>query len=122
MLSMRIGLLAFVCVVVTLWMLPAVASADEAATKRARAFVDSFTKRIRPLEIAAGRAWWEANMTGKKEAYKAKEEAQNQLDAVLADKQQFADVKAIKAAGKLRVEGRDYKMRESDVAHFLIGK
>ena len=29
---------------------------------------------------------------------------------------------AIKAAGKLRVEGRDYVMRDSDVAHFLIGK
>src|SRR5690349_20406001 len=29
---------------------------------------------------------------------------------------------AIKAAGKLRSEGRDYVMREGDVAHFLIGK
>ncbi len=29
---------------------------------------------------------------------------------------------AIKAAGKLRVEGREYVMRESDVVHFLIGK
>ncbi len=29
---------------------------------------------------------------------------------------------AIKAAGKLRVEGRDYIMRESDVAHFRVGR
>jgi len=29
---------------------------------------------------------------------------------------------AIKAAGKLRVEGRDYAMRESDVAHFLVNR
>ncbi len=29
---------------------------------------------------------------------------------------------AIKAAGKLRIEGRDYVMREGDVVHFLIGK
>lgn len=29
---------------------------------------------------------------------------------------------AIKAAGKLRVEGRDYTMQEGDVCHFLIGK
>ena len=29
---------------------------------------------------------------------------------------------AIKAAGRMRLEGRDYVMRESDVAHFLIGK
>jgi ribosome-binding ATPase len=29
---------------------------------------------------------------------------------------------AIKAAGKLRSEGREYVMRDSDVCHFLIGK
>jgi hypothetical protein len=28
---------------------------------------------------------------------------------------------AIKAAGKLRTEGRDYQMRESDIVHFLLG-
>jgi ribosome-binding ATPase YchF (GTP1/OBG family) len=28
----------------------------------------------------------------------------------------------IKAAGKLRVEGRDYVMRDDDIAHFLISK
>jgi len=29
---------------------------------------------------------------------------------------------AIKAAGKMRTEGRDYALREGDVCHFLIGK
>ncbi len=29
---------------------------------------------------------------------------------------------AIRSAGKMRVEGRDYVMRDSDVAHFLVGK
>jgi len=29
---------------------------------------------------------------------------------------------AIKAAGRLRIEGRDYVMRESDVVHFLVGR
>ena len=29
---------------------------------------------------------------------------------------------AIKAAGKMRIEGRDYIMRESDITHFLVGK
>jgi len=29
---------------------------------------------------------------------------------------------AVKAAGKLRVEGRDYVVPEGDIAHFLIGK
>ncbi|MBI5362590.1 MAG: redox-regulated ATPase YchF [Planctomycetes bacterium] len=35
---------------------------------------------------------------------------------------QYKSEAAIKAAGKLRVEGRDYAMREGDVAHFLISK
>ena len=29
---------------------------------------------------------------------------------------------AIRAAGRMRTEGRDYVMQEADVAHFLIGK
>ena len=35
---------------------------------------------------------------------------------------EFETEAAIKAAGKLRLEGRDYVMRESDVCHFLIGR
>ncbi len=34
----------------------------------------------------------------------------------------FKNEAAIKAAGKLRSEGREYVMREGDIAHFLIGK
>ena len=36
--------------------------------------------------------------------------------------EEFGTEAAIKAAGKLRVEGRDYVMQESDVVHFLISK
>jgi GTP-binding protein YchF len=35
---------------------------------------------------------------------------------------QFKSEAAIKAHGKMRVEGREYAMRENDIAHFLIGK
>jgi len=38
------------------------------------------------------------------------------------DLDKYGSEAAIKAAGKLRVEGRDYVMRDSDVAHFLVGK
>ncbi|MCH2102244.1 MAG: DUF933 domain-containing protein, partial [Planctomycetes bacterium] len=34
---------------------------------------------------------------------------------------EFGAESDVKAAGKLRTEGRDYIMRESDVCHFLIG-
>jgi ribosome-binding ATPase len=40
----------------------------------------------------------------------------------IEDLVQYKNEAAIKAAGKLRVEGRDYVMREGDLVHFLIGK
>src|SRR5437870_2219139 len=101
MISLRIALLLLAALAFAFWMLTPSASADPRITQVARDLVADFTARVRPLEIAANRAWWEANMTGKKEAYKAKEEAQNKLDAVLADKQQFAQIKAIKETGKI---------------------
>ena len=101
MLSLRIGLFVLICLATAFWMLPTSVSADPGATKRARTFVETFTQKMRPLEIAVNRAWWEAAMTGKKEAFKQQEEAQNKLDAFLADKTQFTELKAIKEAGKI---------------------
>ncbi len=40
----------------------------------------------------------------------------------IEDLVEFGTESAIKAAGKLRTEGRDYVMREDDVCNFLIGK
>ena len=40
----------------------------------------------------------------------------------VTDLEQHGTEAAIKAAGKLRVEGREYVMRDGDVAHFLVGK
>jgi peptidyl-dipeptidase A len=99
MISMRLCVLFLAALVAAMWMFPATASAQTAATKKARDFLDAFTKKIRPLDVTVNRAWWEANITGKKEAFKAKEEAQNKVDALLADKEQFAQLKAIKDEG-----------------------
>ncbi len=99
MLTIRLVMLLLGFAGASLWMMTASAKPGDANTKRARDFIDGFTRKIRPLDIAANRAWWEANITGKKEAFKQKEEAQNKLDALLADKEQFAGVKAIKEGG-----------------------
>ncbi len=99
MLTLRIVLFLFFFVGAALWMLAPSASAQSESTKKARGFIDGFTKKIRPLDITANRAWWDAMMTGKKEAFKLKEDAQNKLDALLADKAQFAELKAIKEKG-----------------------
>jgi peptidyl-dipeptidase A len=74
-------------------------AAEDDADGRARKLIESYTAKVRPLEIAANRAWWNANISGKDEDFKAKEEAQNKLDAFLADKGLFKRIKAVKEAG-----------------------
>ncbi len=101
MFALRISmplLIAMVFVVLTAW---SAMSGQPNANARARAVVEAFTKKIRPLDIAANYAWWNANITGKDEHFQAKEEAQNRIDAVLSDPKDFAEVKAIKEAGKI---------------------
>lgn len=78
--------------------LASTAFADEATTAKAKAFVQDHEKRIRPLDIKAGKAWWDANTTGKDEDFKKKEEVQNELDAALADPSKFVELKALKKA------------------------
>jgi peptidyl-dipeptidase A len=64
----------------------------------ARAFIQVHEQSVRPLERAAALAWWNANVTGRDQDFKAKEEAQNRLDAALSDHARFDRLKAIKAA------------------------
>ena len=40
----------------------------------------------------------------------------------LEDLEQYESEKEIRAAGKLRVEGKDYVMRDGDICHFLVNK
>lgn len=65
---------------------------------RAQEFIASQEALIRPLEKAANLAWWNANISGKDADFKAKEEAQNRLDAALADHTRFAEVKELEKA------------------------
>lgn len=99
MLTVRLLALVLVvgAVLLTVGGLLAAQDANDATT-RARRFLAEYDMKVRPLEITAARAWWEANTTGKDEAFAAKEAAQNKLDAALADAARFAELKAIKAA------------------------
>ncbi|MGH7193316.1 MAG: M2 family metallopeptidase [Candidatus Saccharimonadales bacterium] len=68
------------------------AAADSQAGA-AREIIADYERRIRPLEIEVGRRWWDANVTGDDKAYERKQEAENQLDQALADRDRFARLK-----------------------------
>jgi peptidyl-dipeptidase A len=72
----------------------AVAAPD--VTEAARKFVAAHEARLRPLEIAAGLAWWNANISGNDDDFKKKEEAQNRIDGALADRDAFKEVKELR--------------------------
>jgi peptidyl-dipeptidase A len=72
------------------------AGAEDSMKDKARALIAAHEVTVRPLEKAAALTWWNANVTGKDEDFSAKEEAQNRLDAALADKERFAALRALK--------------------------
>jgi peptidyl-dipeptidase A len=74
------------------------AAASPETTERAKRFVAAHEAKVRPLDIAVGIAWWNANISGKDEDYKKKEEAQNKIDEALSDRKAFAELKALKEA------------------------
>jgi peptidyl-dipeptidase A len=100
MLSARILISLFSVLIFVLAAAPALRG-DEDSTARAKKFVADHEKKIRPLEIAAGEAWWIANISGKDEDFKKKEDTQNKIDAALSDPETFKELKAIKERGKI---------------------
>jgi len=70
--------------------LGSITMASEETTVNAKKFVLDHESRIKPLEIEAGLAWWEANTTGKVEAFARKEVIQNKIDAALGDRTKFS--------------------------------
>jgi peptidyl-dipeptidase A len=77
------------------------AAADEsdkdalARDARARQFIARHEAVMRPLEIESARCWWEANTTGSDAAFHKKEEIETRLNLLLANRQTFAELKAI---------------------------
>jgi len=74
---------------------PAAAATDDNGA-RAGKFIGKHEATIRPLEIEVARRWWTANVTGKDEDYRLKQEAETRLEVQLADPKTFAELKSIK--------------------------
>ena len=106
--------LSVVCLAATVTMIVA---AEPAASERASKFVAAHEAKVRPLEIAANLAWWNANTTGKDEDFKKKEEAQNRIDEALADRAAFSEVKKLKEANRQRQIDDPALAREIDVLY-----
>jgi peptidyl-dipeptidase A len=68
------------------------------ADEQAQQFVHQYENQIRPIEIQAASAWWEANTTGSDLAYEKKQEAENTLNEALANRTQFEILKKLKGA------------------------
>jgi peptidyl-dipeptidase A len=91
---------------------------DSAIAERARRLIADHESRVRPLEKAVQLAWWDANITGEDAAFRAKEEAQNRLDAALSDPARFAELKAVREALRVRPgTGDDILTRQIEVLH-----
>src|SRR5262249_44671200 len=71
------------------------AMSSEEVTERAREFVKQYERKVGPLEKAGSQAWWDANLSGREEDYKVKEDTQNRIDEALADPKAFAELKAL---------------------------
>jgi peptidyl-dipeptidase A len=89
----------------------------EVVTDKARMFIIAHEAKVRPLEVAAGLAWWNANVTGKDEDFKRKEEAQNRIDAALADRATFAALKYLKDAPAARQINDPLLARQIDLLY-----
>lgn len=74
---------------------PAQNTAAQDTSADAKKFVDEHVAKIRPLEIESGKAWWNANVSGKDEDFAKKEAAENKLNEAVANPQQFNRLKKI---------------------------
>jgi peptidyl-dipeptidase A len=69
--------------------------ADGEANARARRLITAYETTVRPLEIQAARCWWEANLSGKDEDYRKKQQSESQISLALADSPSFSELKGL---------------------------
>ncbi len=75
-------------------LLPGYLHAQE-SVDAARQFIREYEATVRPLEIALGKAWWEANTTGSDEAFAEKEALENRYNQLLSSPEQFAKLQRL---------------------------
>ena len=87
-------------------------------TEKARKFVAAHEAKLRPLEIAAGKAWWDANVTGKDEDFKRKErKPQNKIDEARWPTQPPSKRSRHSGRRKQEIQGRNRRPAPIDVIY-----
>lgn len=90
-----------------------------------RAFIADLEHRYTPLFIQANQAWWEASLTGSDEAFARRQQADNAINALFADRAAFARIQGWLASGQpsdpllrrqLQVLQREHLPRQVDPA------
>lgn len=68
-------------------------------TREAAAFLDNFVTRLKPLRTEVSLAWWDASTKGDDESFQKKQEAENRIDALLADPVSFQKLSTLRERG-----------------------
>ncbi len=85
--------LVFLLVSISMLHSPSTVANAASTDDPARKLVAEHETDIRPLEIEVARKWWDANVSGTDEAFKAKETAETALDLKLSDRDRFGRIK-----------------------------
>ncbi len=95
-----------------------IAAADTDA--EARAFIDAYTTGLKPLSIAAGKAWYAASVTGTDADFATSRAAQDAVNAFLANAERFGRVRTLRDGGQVH---DPILRRELDVMYrAMLGK
>lgn len=72
---------------------------SDAHSQEARAFLDAFVARLKPLQKEVSLAWWDASTKGDDASFQKKQEAENRIDAMLADPVSFQRLTTLRERG-----------------------
>ena len=87
------------CLFLTALCAPALAQTPDEQFVKLR---DAYVAKLQPLEKKAGLAWWEASTTGAEKAFAAREEADNQVAVLHADREVFRQISDLYRGNKVK--------------------
>lgn len=75
------------------------AAEPDGRTLETKKLLNEFVSRLQPLEKTGNLAWWDASTKGDDESFQKKQEAENRIDALLADPVVFQKLSTLRERG-----------------------